>query len=78
MLKLLYIHSLTSLLWIRLSKLLVIDLAVKLYILIGENTPGEWKKTEEFSFQSPKRISLAFEPNTTVERKTLMQGKKNL
>lgn len=76
MLKLLYIHSFMSLLWTRLSKLLVIDLAIKFYILSGKDTPGEWKKAEEFSFQSPKRISLAFEPNTTMERKTLMQVKK--
>lgn len=64
-----------SLLWVRLSKLLVIGLAVKLYILSGKETPEEWKKTEEFSFQSPKRISLAFEPNTTME-KPLCKGKK--
>lgn len=40
------------------------------------NTPREWKMTEDFYCQSPKSISLAFEPNTTTERKTLMQGIK--
>lgn len=37
------------------------------------DTPGEWKKTEDFYCQSPKSISLAFEPSTTMERNTLMQ-----
>lgn len=40
------------------------------------DTPGDWKKTEDFYCQSPKSISLAFEPNTTMERNTLMQGIK--
>lgn len=40
------------------------------------DTPREWKKREDFYCQSPKSIILAFEPNISMERKTLMRGIK--